>query len=103
MDNEDIIQNLFKKFNDDDQKLLQSHNIELSELLMSDKDRISILSYKQNDIISNQNKINLNFLYFFSLFYNYSYCIFISFLYSYFYNFDDNKDNYNKYYFTNLF
>ena len=99
MDNEDIIQNLFKKFNDDDQKLLQSHNIELSELLMSDKDRISILSYKQNDIISNQNKINLNFLYFFSFFYNYSYSIFISFLYSYFYNFEDRENDYNKYYF----
>ena len=92
MDNEDKIQNLFKKFNDDDQKLLQSNNIELSESLMSDKDKISILSYKQNDIISYQNKINLNFLYFFSFFYNYSYSIFISFLYSYFYNFDDKKN-----------
>jgi len=99
MDNEDKIQNLFKKFNDDDQKLLQSNNIELSESLMSDKDKISILSYKQNDIISYQNKINLNFLYFFSFFYNYSYSIFISFLYSYFYNFDDKKKDYNKYYF----
>jgi hypothetical protein len=104
MKSEDIIQNFFKKFNDEDQKLLKSHNIELSESLMSDedKDRISLISYKQNDIISIQNKINLNFLYFFSLFYNYSYCIFISFLYSYFCKYkekekDDNK-SYNKYY-----
>ena len=104
MDNKDAINNLFKKFNNDDQKLLKSHNIELSESLLSikdkDKDNISLTSYKQNDIISHQNKINLYFLYFFSFFYNYSYCIFISFLYSYFYKNDKNN---NYYFFFGLF
>lgn len=93
-DIEDIIHNLFKKFNEDDLKLLKSHNIELSESLLSnsENDIVSILSFKQNDIISHQNKINLYFLYFFSFFYNYSYCIFISFLYSL-----KNKDLYQFY------